>query len=141
MVLTNSEKRSILQKHNEYRSQYSCPELTINSNLCSYAQERANTIAESEIFAHDSENPYGENLWAAYGSNIDNTSCVDTWMDEEQYYDYDKNNWVEKSGHFSQVLWSDTKRIGIGQQYGNNGYSYVVCVYDPPGNILNQRPF
>lgn len=41
-------------------------------------------------------------------------------------------------GHFSQMVWKDTKQLGIGLAKGKNGAFYVVANYSPRGNIINR---
>lgn len=39
------------------------------------------------------------------------------------------------SGHFTQVVWKDSKRLGIALVKNNNN-TIVVANYDPPGNFI-----
>lgn len=38
------------------------------------------------------------------------------------------------SGHFTQVVWKSSARLGMGIAR-KNGYIVVVANYDPPGNF------
>ena len=42
-------------------------------------------------------------------------------------------------GHFTQVVWKDSKKLGIAYASGKSG-TYVVANYDPAGNFLGQYP-
>ena len=37
-------------------------------------------------------------------------------------------------GHFSQMVWKSSKRIGIGESGSATGKFYIVASYYPPGN-------
>ena len=41
------------------------------------------------------------------------------------------------TGHFTQVVWSSSKRLGVGVAI-RGGKIIVVTNYDPPGNYNNQ---
>ena len=85
----------------------------------------------------------GENLawqWSsvpnyAATANIYGTKGVDDWYFEVHDFDYfnyfDNNERPPKgSGHFTQVVWKDTKRLGCGAKG-----DYLVCRYQPQGNM------
>lgn len=91
----------------------------------------------------------GENLawkWssrpnAAATANIYGTGGVDNWYVEVYDFDYyntfDINNGPPKgSGHFTQVVWKDTERLGCGASG-----DYVVCRYQPQGNMRMGRNY
>lgn len=40
--------------------------------------------------------------------------------------------------HFTQMVWSETKSMGLGMATGFDGKIYFVCNYDPPGNVDGQ---
>lgn len=43
------------------------------------------------------------------------------------------------TGHFTQVVWKSSQRLGVGIGFANNGNTAVVVAnYGPPGNYLNQ---
>ena len=42
-----------------------------------------------------------------------------------------------QAGHFTQVIWKDSREIGIGRAFTDNGRAvYVVCNYFPAGNVI-----
>lgn len=45
-------------------------------------------------------------------------------------------------GHFTQVIWTGSTKVGCGQaaSLGKKGGVYTVCNYDPPGNYIGQFP-
>ena len=62
--------------------------------------------------------------------------------DEVCQYNFDDPKAVPKTGHFTEVVWSGSKKLGIGHAVGKNpeipGYEcvYVVGRYRPAGNII-----
>ena len=38
------------------------------------------------------------------------------------------------TGHFTQLVWTSTKEIGVGVAKGPKGNWVVCCNYSPPGN-------
>lgn len=40
------------------------------------------------------------------------------------------------TGHFTQVVWKDSKELGVGCTKAKNGKIYVVANYYPPGNYI-----
>ncbi len=43
-------------------------------------------------------------------------------------------------GHYTQMVWDDTKEVGIAS-VKNNGVVYVVARYYPAGNWIGQYPY
>lgn len=57
-------------------------------------------------------------------------------------YDYDKGpSCNPQSGHFTQVVWKDTKRIGCAKVpvKWENGTAMWVCNYGPAGNVMDPK--
>ena len=57
------------------------------------------------------------------------------WYDEIKDYDYKNPGFAMDTGHFTQVVWKGTGKVGFG--YASNGNTcYVTARYSPPGNYM-----
>lgn len=90
-----------------------------------------------------SNGPYGENI--AWGSpDLSGINAVKLWVDEKQYYNYNSNSCASGKvcGHYTQVVWKNSMRLGCAKvKCKNKGGAFIVCNYDPRGNIVGQRPY
>jgi pathogenesis-related protein 1 len=81
----------------------------------------------------------GENI---YGGS-DPLSAVDLWMAEKANYNLAANSCSGVCGHYTQVVWRQTTKLGCAiatcptLQYS----PAVVCDYGPGGNVGGQRPY
>lgn len=132
--------------HNGYRQAKGLPPLTWDPQIAAVAQAYAQTMSRDCRFEH-SGGAYGENLYASYPQGTaTGEKAVHSWMSEEPWYDYATNSCSpppdESCGHYTQVLWRSTARVGCGLAACANGtWDFVVCNYDPPGNFIGQRPY
>uniref|UniRef100_A0A182NHH1 SCP domain-containing protein n=1 Tax=Anopheles dirus TaxID=7168 RepID=A0A182NHH1_9DIPT len=131
---------AVLERHNELRAEHSAQPLVLDSGMCQYAQQWANTLLSRNILQHRSNNQYGENLYCCFGkSSISGREAVDSWYNEIRYYTFGVPNPSNFSqvGHFTQVVWKKSRRLGVGVAVQGTR-AYVVCNYDPPGNFNGQ---
>jgi hypothetical protein len=106
---------------------------------------------------------YGQNI-AAFGENgniktldpshMAANAITDMWYNNEfslflpSYYGQDTPDIsnFEAWGHFSQIIWKDSTRIGCATQYCDAntiftmGSWYTVCNYLPAGNSTTTQP-
>ncbi|XP_052737388.1 uncharacterized protein LOC112043280 isoform X1 [Bicyclus anynana] len=129
-----------LQAHNEYRAKHKVPPLELNKKLCKYAEEWAKAIAKKAKVEHRDQNEYGENIFYAWSSDPNFTltgrAPVDKWYSEIKCHAFGKEPNNLGSGHFTQVVWEDSKEVGVGVARTKEGQVYVVANYYPPGNII-----
>ncbi|KAJ0681867.1 putative CAP domain-containing protein [Helianthus annuus] len=128
--------------HNEARAQVGVRPLTWNETLATYAREYAYQRSGDCKLQH-SGGPFGENLALGYGDQFTTSTAVGMWVDEKQYYDYYSNSCVGKGClHYTQVVWSDSVHLGCAKvNCYNDGWWFVICSYDPPGNYVGERPY
>jgi len=83
----------------------------------------------------------GENIYAS-SAQSSGPAAVAAWMSEEADYDYESNSCNAVCGHYTQVVWAATTKVGCAiadcpsLQYGWG----VVCNYAPGGNS-GGRPY
>uniref|UniRef100_A0AAF5D732 SCP domain-containing protein n=2 Tax=Strongyloides stercoralis TaxID=6248 RepID=A0AAF5D732_STRER len=133
-------KRRLYQQTNDYRGLHGVPHLHVNNSLANEAQWYAHQLVKTNKFAHDSRNRangWGENL--AMGSPSIAHLAVKWWYDEIKAYNFSKPGFKRETGHFTQLVWKNTKQVGCGVA-SNLTFVYVVCKYYPPGNNLNHFP-
>jgi len=61
---------------------------------------------------------------------------VDNWYSEVSSYNFGSPGFSSRTGHFTQLVWINTKKLGMGIACGNNK-CFVVANYDPAGNYNN----
>lgn len=91
----------------------------------------------------------GENIAASTGA-LGATAAVAMWAAEWSDYAYPANTCAagKVCGHYTQLVWRATLRVGCatatcttGSPFGSGSWTYVVCDYEPPGNVARQRPY
>lgn len=59
-------------------------------------------------------------------------SAVDAWYNEVASYSYSNPGWSGATGHFTQLVWKDTTRVGCGYN-ARCAMATYVCQYAPAG--------
>lgn len=130
-------KSEALSAHNKFRALHQAPPLVWDKALASYAE-----IYASQCEFKHSSGPYGENLAAGYPTITD---AVSAWNAEGDQYPYNNPGFYTSTGHFTQLVWKGSKKVGCGfvncnGKNGTPGY-FLVCEYSPAGNITNRGFF
>ncbi|XP_004230669.1 pathogenesis-related leaf protein 6 [Solanum lycopersicum] len=131
-----------LNTHNSARSQVGVGAITWNTTLENYAQNYANQRISDCNLVH-SNGPYGENIAKGSGSFMTGTAAVNLWVGEKPYYDYNSNSCTggKECRHYTQVVWKNSIQLGCARVQCTNGWWFVTCNYNPPGNYIGQRPY
>jgi hypothetical protein len=170
----SSFQNDMLSATNFYRSEHGVAALTWNATSAKYALNwSSNCNFEHSVcfssylsplpfpFGNKSSyqakgGPTGENLAAGYPNA---SASVDAWGLERELYNWAKPGFSETTGHFTQLVWSNTTSVGCGRTscQGKNSklfiFSgkhslticietpgwYVVCEYYPPGNVVGDN--
>jgi len=160
-VSTKIVAKEILKSHNDYRRTHAAPPLQLDVQMMCDAQTFAQEIAARGVLKHQkgvilARKRLGENIGMScaparggplsYGRIMKMAKNVARrWYDEVCQYDFDKPSAVPKTGHFTEIVWSGTKKFGIGFAVGKNArfpeYKcvYVVGRYSPAGNVIGER--
>ncbi|MQM04909.1 hypothetical protein Taro_037702 [Colocasia esculenta] len=85
----------------------------------------------------------GENIYWGSGQSWTPFDAVAAWAAEEKYYSYAANACREGQmcGHYTQIVWRSTRRIGCARVVCDGGDVFMTCNYDPPGNYVGERPY
>uniref|UniRef100_A0A673KS34 GLIPR1-like protein 1 n=1 Tax=Sinocyclocheilus rhinocerous TaxID=307959 RepID=A0A673KS34_9TELE len=94
---------------------------------------------------HPTFTSVGENIWAgAPYSLFKPESAVKLWKDEDQDYNYDTDQCTKVCGHYTQIVWADSYKVGCAAQACPNGVAETtfstkpgiifVCNYATAGN-------
>jgi uncharacterized protein YkwD len=135
-----SVSNEVLQAHNSIRRSLGVPSLTWSDALAARAQEWAESLLAKNQFRHQPKSPYGENLLEMTGAHASAAQVVSDWASESRNYDFRSNRCNGTCGHYTQIVWRDTKEVGCGVARSRNREVWV-CEYNPPGNWAGQRPF
>ena len=135
-----SLSREMLAAHNSVRATVKVPPLVWSDQLASTAQEWANTLIERKQFVHRPKSKFGENLFEIEGAKSTPKQVVDRWASEVSNYDYKTNRCHGVCGHYTQIIWRDTKEVGCAVARGG-AREVWVCEYNPPGNYVGHRPY
>ena len=126
----------MLEEHNKYREQHGVQLLTLNDDLTQQAQAWAEHMLETEEFEHGGTYGMGQNLFFSdcyIPSRLHPATPVRAWYSEIKKYDFDNPGFRTGIGHFTQVVWAATTKIGVGIA-GDEDKSYVAVHYSPAGN-------
>ncbi|KAB2898748.1 MAG: hypothetical protein F9K40_11070 [Kofleriaceae bacterium] len=126
-----------LAAHNAFRKQHCAPPLAWSAELAKVAQGWADQLKKAGCAFEHSRTRYGENLAAGTSGALDPARTTEMWYREVDKYDWKKGGFSMETGHFTQVVWAGTQRIGCGMTTCK-GLDVIVCNYDPPGNVHGQ---
>jgi len=134
------------------------PPIYWDSYLARKAQDWANQLAcrsYGTIDHDENRGGMGENIGWVGAQSTDNLSeqdvadGVEAWWAEGRHIDYDDlrkyddglSSNGEVIGHFTQMAWAKTTKVGCGvslQTTGGNAALITVCRYSPHGNVVGR---
>lgn len=147
-ITSNFEDR-ILAAHNRERAGLGLEPLRWDARLAASARGWADDLAARNAFEHAPErssDPQGENLWAGTRGYYTLERMVDGWIREKRYFrpgrfpDNSTTGRVEDVGHYTQVVWRDTLRVGCAKS-ASGSEDILVCRYSSAGNYIGEIPF
>lgn len=123
--------------HNRLRGKHCAAPLSWSAKLAAVAQRWANALRDRGCMFGHSGGPFGENLAAGTIGTLDPATVVQMWYDEVAQYRFPDGGFSMKTGHFTQVVWRGSRRVGCGRSRCK-GMDILVCEYDPAGNWEGQ---
>lgn len=132
----------MLAAHNEVRARVDVPPLRWSDRLAAHAQEWANRLLAERQFYHRPHPAFGENLFDVVGPrpHASPAYVVNDWASEASDYSYRANTCRKMCGHYTQLVWGDTREVGCAVARDSNREVWV-CNYNPPGNWIGERPY
>lgn len=118
------------------------PPLSWSAALAGEAQAYADALAANGCNLQHSNTEHGENLFGGSGHNTP-VEVVERWAAEQRCFSHAKFPGCCSCtcGHYTQLVWADTQRLGCGMASCASGAEVWVCNYDPAGNYLDSFPF
>jgi len=139
-----AQAQQALDLHNAKRQAVGVPPLQWSADLAAVAQQWANHLAANGCgLQHTFNDKYGENLFGGSGTTYTALDAAQDWYGEISKFKYGvltNTNWAP-TGHYTQMVWRNTTRLGMGQATCGNGATVIVAEYDPPGNFIGQKPY
>ncbi|KAM1048380.1 hypothetical protein ACFX13_028185 [Malus domestica] len=137
--------QEFLKVHNNVRWKIGLPPLQWDEKLAAVARVYTKTRATIDCRMVHSMGRYGENIfWGGGKQPWGARFAVNSWSHEKLFYDYKTNSCKpgQMCGHYTQMVWKDTKRLGCAREVCSNGAGeLVICNYDPPGNWAGEKPY
>ena len=139
----NEIYKDILKIHNNIRKDYKLEILELNEKLTILAQKYADNydlLEESNFISENyQDQPLGINYEIFEGDISEIIKICESWIKESNI----KNNKTQNIGtkynsnakHLSQIIWKDTKEIGIGYSELNNEKKIFIVYYYPSCNL------
>ncbi len=115
-------------------------EHTSNASRTAWAQ--GNAWAQAQGVGH-----VGENLATGHTGNDDAAGVVERWASEVSDYDYEANSCSGVCGHYTQIVWRNSRFLGCGVAICPEGSDTTygdqiwVCHYGPAGNFVGEKPY
>ena len=131
--------RKMLRKHNEMRIKHNVQKLKSNEKLNKlakiYAEKIINNKENIEPLLYN-EDVLGENIFISK-TGLSSQEIFEAWYNEHKNYDFNKNKFQKGTGHFTQIVWKETKEVGFGKiEFGD--LLCLVALYYPAGNKFGE---
>ena len=146
---TQAAAQEALDHHNQVRKDVGSPPLAWSPDLAAYAQAWADNLAnnkncnmEHRPRSGEWTQKHGENIF--WGSaNFSLLSASESWYSEIKDYKHgpiSDVNWPV-AGHYTQMVWKNTTKLGIGIAHCSSGAVLIVANYDPSGNYWGEKAY
>ncbi len=142
---------AMVAAHNRWRAEVGAPGLRWSDKLAGVAQGWADQLRSEGCAMYHSGNGYGENIykasalmWSDGRRDLQKKTpqqVTDSWGSEIKFYSYADNSCSGVCGHYTQVVWKDTKEVGCAMSVCGDNSQIWVCSYAPAGNVVGQKPY
>jgi len=127
-----------LAMHNKLRAKHGAPALTLDDELGKIAAAWAKELTKMPGQLKHNKTGFGECVY--WNTDVpEGGRPVQAWYSEQNFFDWKRLEGQKGTGHFTQLIWKNTKQVGIAMAIGKHGH-FVVCNYFPPGNVVGKFP-
>ncbi|CAG7885005.1 unnamed protein product [Brassica rapa] len=142
--------QDFLDAHNQARAAVGVDPLAWDETVAAYAQDYANQRRGDCAFPME-RTSLQENMniattifciaWSS--GDMSGVEAVNMWVSEQADYDYGSNTCAsgKQCGHYTQIVWKNSVRLGCAKVSCDNGQTFITCNYDPQGNFVGQWPY
>lgn len=127
-----------LRTLNIMRGWHGAPGLVRDRDIEDFSNSWSEYLLASGEFKH-STSQYGENLaLLSYNGNVTQMLelAMKLWYAEISVYNYTRPVFSSSTGHFTALVWRDTRKVGIGYAINTQRRRGIVCFsFWPPGNV------
>ncbi|KAM0424265.1 hypothetical protein ACHAPT_010410 [Fusarium lateritium] len=139
----DSDQKGALDAHNAARAAVGTADLVWDDELAAGALAYAQELVGIGSLVHSGADGFGENLYqGGEGEETPLTNAVNMFNDEKKDYSgqaIDNSNYMT-FGHYTQVVWKSTTKVGMAKAEGN-GKCFVVARYQEPGNMIGETAY
>ncbi|ESR35960.1 SCP domain-containing protein [Citrus sinensis] len=142
----HNKPQDYLKAHNEARASVGVGPMSWDYKLADYSHKHAQKLKGNCNSKKTQVSKYSETIaWSSQGE-LTAAEYVKICMDGKPLYDHNSNTCAingTKCAVYTQVVWRNSVRLGCAKERCNkNGtHNFVICNYDPPGNVFGQRPY
>jgi len=129
-----SEMQAMVDAQNRLRAAHCAPPLVWSTAVAEHAQKWADHLASRGCALQHSETEYGENISGGSLSTQTPDQVASLWYRENAGYHYAPGGFSMTTGHFTQLVWRGSQRLGCGAASCGD-LRVWVCNYDPAGNM------
>ncbi|KAM7427215.1 the CRISP [Porites harrisoni] len=132
-----SFKEQCIYWHNYFRTLHQVGNVTWSTGLQKQAEDWVKYLAENNKFHHSQNNP--GNLYLSHPNVYPAEYCSDAiqWFHwEEKYYNYSRPGYSQAAGHFTTVVWRNSRQIGAAWAIRKDKRLVISIKYHPGGNYI-----
>jgi uncharacterized protein YkwD len=143
-------QREMLDAHNRARRAVGLPPLSWSPTLAAAADDHAQALARAGRLFHAEQSAggvrQGENLFAGTRGGYDYGEMVRYWIEERRHFRnrpsprFSRTGRWQDAAHYAQIVWRDTTELGCALESGA-AEDFLVCRYNPGGEIAGRRPY
>ena len=129
---------SAIKRNNIVRACHNAKPLMFNCEILKKSQDYSKYLSQIGVLMHSDSDfrgeSLGENLSYLVEDNLTGETPINMCYEEISNYNFNKPGFTSGAGHFTQLVWKNTKEFGIGF-YCQRSRCYITGNYYPSGNF------